>query len=179
MSHFMEMGLLLSPIIYRCRLKVLCTVSRPTTTTDCVLLKDSNRVPVVRLGIEINCRACLCVLEGPHHYARCCSPSSVSSFLLYSTQRPQKGLRFNEPLNRNTPYDIVDEFISSHSGMSRDPIRPHSVSDRDIIQRLLVPLHQRRSCFSSLKRFQSRLTIRTNTSIYIWPVLRFIFMNAG
>ena len=44
--HFLQMGLLLSPIIYRCLLKVLCPVSWPITTLDCVLLKDNNRAPV-------------------------------------------------------------------------------------------------------------------------------------
>ena len=64
-SHFLQVGLLLSPIIYRCLLKVLCPVSRPITTLDCVLLKDSNCAPVARLGLEINSRACLCVPQGP------------------------------------------------------------------------------------------------------------------
>ena len=63
--HFLQMGLLLSPIIYRCLLKVLCPVSRPITTVDCVLLKDINWALVARLGPEIISRACLCVLQGP------------------------------------------------------------------------------------------------------------------
>jgi len=41
--HFLQMGLLLSPITYRYLLKVLCPVSRPITTLNCDLLKDSNR----------------------------------------------------------------------------------------------------------------------------------------
>jgi len=58
--HFLQMGILLSPIIYKCLLKVLFPVSRPITTLDCVLLTENNRVPVARLGPEINFRACLC-----------------------------------------------------------------------------------------------------------------------
>jgi len=54
--HFLQMVLLLSPIICRCLLKVLCPVSRPITTLACVLLKDSNRVHVTRLGPKINSR---------------------------------------------------------------------------------------------------------------------------
>jgi hypothetical protein len=69
--HFLQVGLLHSPIIYRCLLKVLCPVSRPITTLDCVLLKDSNRAPVARSGPQINSRACLCVLQGPCHNTRC------------------------------------------------------------------------------------------------------------
>ena len=65
--HFLQVGLLLSPIIYRCLLKVLYPVSRPITTLDCVLLKDNNRAVVARSGPEINSPACLCVLQGPRH----------------------------------------------------------------------------------------------------------------
>jgi hypothetical protein len=38
-SHFLRVGLLLIPIIYRHLLKVLCPVRMPITTLDCVLLK--------------------------------------------------------------------------------------------------------------------------------------------
>jgi len=40
--HFLQVGLLLSPITCRCLLKVLCPVSRPITALDCVLLKDNS-----------------------------------------------------------------------------------------------------------------------------------------
>jgi hypothetical protein len=43
--HFLQLGLLLSPIIYKCLLKVLCPVSRPITL-DCVLLKDNSEAAV-------------------------------------------------------------------------------------------------------------------------------------
>ena len=33
--HFPQVGLLPSPIVYRCLLNVLCPVSRPITTLDC------------------------------------------------------------------------------------------------------------------------------------------------
>jgi hypothetical protein len=69
--HFLQVGLLLSPRIYKCLLKVLCPVSRPITTLDCVLLKDNNQALVARLGPEINSQAHLCVLQGPHHNTRC------------------------------------------------------------------------------------------------------------
>jgi len=69
--HFLQVGLLLNPIIYRCLLKVLCPVSRPITTLDCTLLKDNNWALVATSGPEINPRACLCVLQGPHYNTRC------------------------------------------------------------------------------------------------------------
>ena len=46
--HFLQMRLLLSPIIYKYLLKMLFPVSRPITTLDCVLLKDNNRALVAR-----------------------------------------------------------------------------------------------------------------------------------
>ena len=52
--HFLQAGSLLSPITCRCLLRVLCPVSRPITALVCVLLKDSKRAPVARLGPERN-----------------------------------------------------------------------------------------------------------------------------
>jgi hypothetical protein len=40
---FLQMGLLLNPIIYKCLLTVLSPVRRPITALDCVLLMDNNR----------------------------------------------------------------------------------------------------------------------------------------
>jgi len=40
--HFLQIRLLLSPITFKCLLRVLCPVRRPITTLDCVLLKDNN-----------------------------------------------------------------------------------------------------------------------------------------
>jgi len=69
--HFLHMGSLHSSMICKCLLHVLCPVSRPVKTLVCVLLKDSSRAPIARSGPEINSRACLCVLQGPRHNARC------------------------------------------------------------------------------------------------------------
>ena len=69
--HFLQVGLSLNPIIYKCLRKVLCPVSRPITTLDCVLLKDNNQALVTKLGPEINSRACLYVVEGPRHNTKC------------------------------------------------------------------------------------------------------------
>ena len=69
--HFLQVGLLLSPIIYKCLLKVLCPVRRPIKTLDCVPLKDNNQALVARSGPEVNSGACLCVLRGPCHNTRC------------------------------------------------------------------------------------------------------------
>ena len=52
--HFLQVGLLLSPFIYKCLLKVLGPVRRPITTLDCVLLRDSYQVLVARSGPGID-----------------------------------------------------------------------------------------------------------------------------
>jgi hypothetical protein len=69
--HFLQVVLLLTPITYRCLLRVLFPVKRPTTTLDCVLLKDNNWAFVARSGPEINSRVCLCVLQGPRLITKC------------------------------------------------------------------------------------------------------------
>jgi len=89
--HFLQVRLLLSPIIYRCLLKMLCSVSRPITALVCVLLKDNNRVPVARSGTEINSQASLCVLQGPCHNTRCCFSIQRFIFLLiFCLETPNK-----------------------------------------------------------------------------------------
>jgi len=96
--HFLQVGLLLSPITCRCLLKVLLPVSRPNTALDCVLLNDNNQAPVARLGPEINSRACLCVPQGPRHNARCCLSIQCFIFLLiFCLQTPTKS---SGPINR-------------------------------------------------------------------------------
>ena len=110
--HLLQMGLLPSPTMHKCLLKVLCPVSRPITTFVWVLLKDNSRAPVVRSGPEINSRACLCVLQVPRHNA-----IQLSSYIL--PIHPQERLRPNEPLSRATPCEFVGDFIPSHSSMPR------------------------------------------------------------
>jgi len=101
--HFLQMGLLLSPIIYKCLLKVLCPVSRPITTLDCVLLKDNNLALVARSGPEINSRACLCVLQGPRHNTRRCFSIQHFIFLLiFCLETPRKALGSCNSLKENS-----------------------------------------------------------------------------
>jgi hypothetical protein len=89
--HFLQVGLLHSPIIYRCLLKVLCPVSRPITTQNCVLLKDNNQTLVARSGPEINSWAGLCVQQGPRHNARCCLSIQRFIFLMLCLETLKKG----------------------------------------------------------------------------------------
>jgi hypothetical protein len=117
--HFLQMGLLLSPVMYKYLLKVLCPVSRPITTLGCVLLKDNNRALVASSGPEINS---LCTTRTtPKYQMLFFHPAfHLSSYILPGD--PQERLRSNKPLNTNFPCELVGGFISSHSSTSRDPI---------------------------------------------------------
>ena len=77
--HFLQVGLLLSPITYKCRLRVLCPVRRPVTTLDCVLLNDNNCALVAKFCLEINSRACLRMLQGPCHKPKCWFSISIAN----------------------------------------------------------------------------------------------------
>jgi len=86
--HFLQAGLLLSPIIYKCLLKVLCTVRRPITTLDCVLLKDNNWA--LQPGhCQKSVLKPVCVYYKDHATIPDAGfPSSALSFSLYSVERP-------------------------------------------------------------------------------------------
>ena len=49
----------------------------------------------------------------------------------------------------------------------RDPVQPHRMPGRDIIQRLVALLDQWRRCSDGLESFQSRLTITTDTHVFL------------
>jgi len=90
--HFLQVGLLFSPITYKCLLKVLCQARKPITTLDFVLFKDNNRVLVARLGPEIYSQACLCVLQGPRrNNKRCFSIHHFVFLLMFCLETHKKG----------------------------------------------------------------------------------------
>jgi hypothetical protein len=89
--YFLQVGLLLRPITYKCLLKVLYPIRRTIMTLDCVLLKENNRALVARSGPEVNSQACLCVLQGPCHNTRC--RFSIQHFiflLIFCLETPKK-----------------------------------------------------------------------------------------
>ena len=109
--HFLRMGLLLSPTIYKCLHKVLRPVRRPITTLDCVLFKDNNRALVASLGPEINSRACLRVLQGWRHITRCWFSIQRFIFLLmFCLETPKKG---SGPTNRWTEPSLASLSVIS------------------------------------------------------------------
>jgi hypothetical protein len=78
--HFLQVRLLLSPITYKCLLKVLCPVRRPITTLRCVLLKDNDWALVASLGPEINSWACLCTHTHTHTHTHISLDSPLCSY---------------------------------------------------------------------------------------------------
>jgi len=55
--HLLHKGLSISPTMQRCVLGALCPVRRPVAALDCILLKDSNLVLAIGLGVKISFRA--------------------------------------------------------------------------------------------------------------------------
>jgi len=150
------MGLSPSPMTYKCHLRVLCPVRRPITTLDCVLLKDSNRALVAKSGPEINSWAYLCVLQGPRHITKCwLSIQHLIFLLMFCVETPKKG---SGPTNFWTELflcELFGDFISSHLGMTRDPVQPHSVPGRDVIQCLLALSYQGRLVLAGWSAFRA------------------------
>ena len=84
---------------------MLCPVTRPITTLDCVLLRGNNRTFVARSGPEISSRACLCVLQGPRHNTRYWFSIQRFIFLLiFCLTTCKKG---SDPKNRWTKLSIA------------------------------------------------------------------------
>jgi hypothetical protein len=174
--HFLQVALLRRPIIYKCLLKVLCAVSRPITTLDCVLLKDNNLALVARSGPEINFRTRLYVPQGTRHNTRCWFSIQRFIFLLiFCLETPKKGsgqtAEQKRPLRACRPFRFLS--LRHAQGPSIAPQRVAS-GYRSTPSGTVVT---RERCSGSLKRFQSRLTIRTNANTYLLSVLSFSFMN--
>ena len=112
LPHFLQVGLLFNPITYKCLLKVLCPVRTPITTLHCILLKDNNRALVVRLGPEINSRACLCVLQGPRHNTKCWLSTQHFIFLLMFCLEipPPRKAQFQQTFEQNGPLRACRRF---------------------------------------------------------------------
>ena len=71
---------------------MLRLVRRPVTTLGCVLLQDSNWAFVAALGPKINFQACLWVLQGPRHLAKCLlSIQHLILLLMFCVETPRDG----------------------------------------------------------------------------------------
>ena len=96
--YFLQVGLLLSLITYKCILTVLCPVRRLIKTLDYVPLQDNNQALVARSGPEINSRASLCVLQGPRHNKKCWLSILLFIFLLMFCLVTQGLIQYGLPL---------------------------------------------------------------------------------
>jgi len=81
---------------------------------------------------------------------------------------PQCRFRSNKLFNSVVSWELVGSFISLYPRMSRDPKQPRSMPGGNVIHRLLALLYLWRR-FGSLKSFQNRLIVRTNTNLFLWP----------
>ena len=100
-----------------------------------------------------------------------------TEFVLYVSSRDSKGrLRSQETQTGATPCELIGDLISSYSSMARDPIKSQRTPGRDIVQRRLALLDQRRRS-NSLKSFQGRLNIRANTNVFLRSILKLNFIG--
>jgi hypothetical protein len=132
-----------------------------------------------RKGSEINSRACLWVLPRSHHRTQCwLTNQRLILFRISHLETPRAGSGPRNP--RTVPPLACSSAISipRTPNMSRDPVQPHCMPGRDIVQYLLALLDQwRRS--DGLKSFQSCPTIRTDTYVFLWSILKLNFINTG
>jgi len=81
-SRFLHKRLSITPIMYKCVLRVSCSVRRPVKTQDCILLKESSLVLAVGPGLEIRFWACLSIPFRPCSTAICWLSIQPLLFLL-------------------------------------------------------------------------------------------------
>ena len=116
--------------VYKCLLKVLCPVSRPITTPDCVLLKDNNLALVARSGLGIISQACLCVLQGtPHNTRRWFSIQRFIFLVIFYLETPKKG---SGPTNRWTEPSFASLSAISFSRTPACPGTQYSLTAHQV-----------------------------------------------
>jgi len=108
--HFLQVGLLPSPVMHKFLLNVLCPVIRSITILVWVLIKDNNRALVAGSGPETNSRACLYVLQGPIHAMSLTHSQWDSRSRVYSLL--DESLKLHETLRTFPPYFSSIVFIS-------------------------------------------------------------------
>ena len=95
-------------------------------------------------------------------------------FLSYVLSRdPQGWLRSNKLLNRTISCELLGYFIPLYPSMSTDPIQPHSLPGREIIQ------HLWHCCTSGDTVLATGRAVRANTCIFLWSNIHLNFTNTG
>jgi len=124
---------------------------------------------------EISSRACLCLSPRPrHHTQRWLTNQRLILLHMSCLKTPKAG---SGPTNFRAEPSLAR---SSAISLPRTPACPgiqYSTRVRDTIQSLLALLDQWRRCSDSLESFQSRLTIRADTHVFLWSILKLIFIK--
>jgi len=143
---------------------VLCSVRRPVTALDWILLGVINFALVPRLGPEIKLRACLWVSLSPRQRAPCWLTNQRPS--LFCRSHPETPRAGSGPKNfRPEPPFTSPAAIS----LPRIPACPgtqkkaHRMLGGDIIQRPLALMNQRGRCSDGPKSFQGHQAVGANT----------------
>ena len=148
-TTFPTNGVIIQPH-YICLRKVLCPVSRPIITLDCVLLRDNNRALVARSGPEIKSRACLCILQGQCHNTRCWFSIQHFIFLLiFCLETPKKG---SGPTNCWTEPSLASLSAVSFPRTTACPGTQYSLTARQVE----ISFHDFRHCCTRRDIWQAR-----------------------
>jgi hypothetical protein len=89
----------------------------------------------VRAGDQFSRMSVCTTRTTPQHHMLVFHPGFyISSYIL--PREPKERLRSDKPLNITYPRESVGDFISSQSGMPRDPTRPHGVPVNSVFTQL-------------------------------------------
>jgi hypothetical protein len=144
--HFLQSGLSVNPIKWRCLYRVLCPVRSQVTTLDCSLLRDKSLALVPRDQFPSLSLGRTKVLPSPCVLVHQPATNFTTQIPL---RDPQNRLWAYKSTGRAIPREPVSCFIASHSSMPRDPIESHSMPGGDIIQCLLTLANQSGRCSDS------------------------------
>ena len=140
-------------------------------------LKDSSLVLAVRLGPEINFRACLLSTgKIPPHFHTLVANPAKNLFSRFLSRDPQRRFRSKKPGEQFPPLWAHRQF---HFRLPQNVRVPETVLGGNAFQRLLALLYLWGRCFGSLKTFQSCLTVRTNTNVSLCSGIHLNFISTG
>jgi hypothetical protein len=108
--------------------------------------RSRDKLPSLSLGIPKTLSLSPVLVDQP----------ATEPLLQISPGDTQGWLRSKKPQSRATPREPIGDFIASYSGIAGDPKEAHRMPIRDIIQRLLALVNQRRRRSNSLESLQSR-----------------------
>jgi len=123
-------GLLLSPITYKCLLGLLCPVRRPSHGLCPIKGQWLGPRSQVRARNQFLSLSLCTTRTTPQYQMLVIHPALyLSSYVL--PRDPQGRLTSNKTLNKTVSSKLVGNFISLYPSMTRNPVQPHSVLGRD------------------------------------------------